>query len=85
MKPRGKFLPTLRITTESTRGECLVSFFIDEVMILCRWKDLLVERKEQSKRASGLAKDATEGKLKIEADQRWRILPPLTPTAVSSY
>ena len=74
MKPRGKFLPTLRITTESTRGECLDSFFIDEVMILCRWKDLLVERKEQSKRASGLAKDATEGKLKIEADQRWRIL-----------
>ena len=74
MKPRGKFLPTLRITTESTRGECLDSFFIDEVMILCRWKDLLVERKEQSKRASGLAKDATEGKLKIGADQRWRIL-----------
>jgi len=38
-----------------------------------RWKDLLVERKEQSKRASGLAKDATEGKLKIEADQRFKL------------
>ena len=60
------------------------SIYIDEVMILSRWKDLLAERKEQSKRASGLAKDATEGKLKIEADQRWGILPPLTPLTVTS-
>ena len=82
MKPRGKFLPTLRITRESTRGERLLSRSI--LTILCRWKDLLVERKEQSKRASGLAKDATEGKLKIEADQRWRILFPLMLT-VGSY
>ena len=69
---------------EHKRWELAFSICIDKAMILCRWKDLLVERKEQSKRASGLAKDASEGKIKIEADQRWRIFFPLMLT-ISPY
>ena len=35
-----------------------------------RWKELTRERKEQNIRAANLAKDAVEGRLKIEAGQR---------------
>jgi len=38
-----------------------------------RWKELFLERKEQSKRAESIAKDAAEGKLRIEAEQRFQL------------
>ena len=38
---------------------------------LPRWKELFLERKEQNKRAGGIAKDAAEGRLRIEAEQRY--------------
>ena len=37
---------------------------------LPRWKELFLERKEQNKRAGSIAKDAAEGRLRIEAEQR---------------
>jgi len=38
-----------------------------------RWKDLLLERKEQNKRAASIAKDASQGRLRIEAEQRFQL------------
>jgi len=38
-----------------------------------RWKELTRERKEQNIRAANLAKDAVEGRLKIEAGQRFQL------------
>jgi len=38
-----------------------------------RWKDLFLERKEQNKRAAIIAKDASEGRLRIEAEQRFQL------------
>ena len=40
---------------------------------LSRWKELFLERKEQSKRAGSIAKDAAEGRLRIEAEQRYSL------------
>ena len=40
---------------------------------LSRWKELFLERKEQNKRAGCIAKDAAEGRLRIEADQRYSL------------
>lgn len=38
-----------------------------------RWKNLILERKEQNNRAASIAKDASEGRLKIEAGQRFQL------------
>ena len=38
---------------------------------ILRWKDLFLERKEQNKRAASIAKDASEGRFRIEAEQRY--------------
>jgi len=38
-----------------------------------RWKELFLERKEQNKRAGSIAKDAAEGRLRIEAEQRFQL------------
>ena len=43
-------------------------------MFFFRWKDLLLERKEQNKRAASIAKDAAEGRLRIEAEQRYPLM-----------